>query len=159
VPGQTPHKRDQALDLFLGEIRVGRHGAGFTDGGSPALNDGPNPIIGGVSLPVCVCQVLRFFSKSRGGRTVPFPIPSMTNETSGLKKLLPIRLIALVKQTWMGRRGIPWLAQPASACEPRSKGNKDDEHKSYSHQVEHEKMADNRYSVAVRERTKIFYRR
>jgi hypothetical protein len=60
--GQASHKRDQTLDLFLGEIGVRRHGAGFTDGSASALNDGPDPVIGGASLPVRVRQVLRFLS-------------------------------------------------------------------------------------------------
>jgi hypothetical protein len=61
-PRQASHKRDQALDLFLGEIGVRRHGAGFTDGRASAPNDGPNPVIGGASLPVRVRQVLGFLS-------------------------------------------------------------------------------------------------
>jgi hypothetical protein len=62
VSGQAAHKRDQALDLFLCEIGIRRHRAAFTDGGSSALNDGPNPVIGGRSLPASVSQVLRFLS-------------------------------------------------------------------------------------------------
>jgi len=60
--GQASHKRDQTLDLFLGEIGVRRHGAGFTDGSASTLNDGPDPVIGRGSLPVRVRQVLRFLS-------------------------------------------------------------------------------------------------
>ena len=36
MAAQASHKRDQALDLFLGEIGVWRHGAGFADRGASA---------------------------------------------------------------------------------------------------------------------------
>ena len=59
---ETAHKCDQALDLFLGEIKVRRHGSAFTDSGSSALNNGPNSVVGSGSLPVCVRQILRSLS-------------------------------------------------------------------------------------------------
>ena len=62
VSTQTSHKADQTLDLFLGEIRVRRHGAAFSDSRSSALDHRPDPVIRSVSLPISVGQILWLFS-------------------------------------------------------------------------------------------------
>jgi hypothetical protein len=57
---QTTHKRDQALNLFLGEIGIRRHSAAFANSNSSPLYHGPDPVVGGGSLPVGIGQVLGF---------------------------------------------------------------------------------------------------
>jgi hypothetical protein len=153
VGAQAPHKVDQALDLFLGEIRVRRHGGAFADGNPSALDHGPDPVIGSGFSPIRICEILRFFSQTSSGRSIPFPAPAVADKTSSLKKSLPIRLIALIKQTettangprggeWAKRRErrdhdraswqIAWRRQAAGARESGSNGNQSQADRSYS---------------------------
>jgi hypothetical protein len=97
VSGEASHEANQALDLFLGEIGVRRHGAGFADGDASALDHGPDPVVHGSSLPSRIGQILWFLSQTGGRRSIPFPASPMTHKTAGLKKLLSIRLIGLIK--------------------------------------------------------------
>jgi hypothetical protein len=62
VSGEASHEANQALDLFLGEIGVRRHGAGFADGDASTLDHGPDPVVQGSSLPIRVRQILWFLS-------------------------------------------------------------------------------------------------
>ncbi len=96
--GEASDEANQALDLFLGEIGVRRHGTGFADGDASTLDHGPDPVVRGSSLPIRVGQILWLLSQTGGRGSIPFPTSPMTNKTAGLKELLSIRLIGLIKQ-------------------------------------------------------------
>jgi len=57
---ERPDVSNQALDLVLGEIGVGRHGVAFSDRDSSALDHGPDPVVSDGFLPIRISQILWF---------------------------------------------------------------------------------------------------
>jgi hypothetical protein len=102
VGSETSHEANQALDLFLSKISVRRHGTAFADGDTPTLDHGPDPVIRGSSLPSRVSKILWFLSQTGRCWAIAFSVSPMTDKAAGLKQLLPVRLIGLLKQSEAG---------------------------------------------------------